>query len=103
MSTPYILEPPVVRWICHLCGGKDVTKEARVHTRMHTCPKTGLTTPMYDEKLKVKVEVTEREDYIGNEIVQLDKEGRPVMNIRTTSDDGEDLIVYAPTSTARVD
>lgn len=38
----------------------------------------------------------EREDYMGKENVQLSESGRPIMNITTTRDDGEDCTVFAP-------
>lgn len=94
----HILEIPVTNWICQLCGKRDATREAQAHTRMHACPAMGgLTAPMYDIRLNHKTEVTEREDYIGSEAVQM-ANGRPVMNIKTTRDDGEDIVVFAPMS-----
>lgn len=97
MDKGFILEPPVTRWICKFCNFRDVTKEARAHTRMHDCPGMGgLSTPMVDEALNVKVEVNEREDFVANEVVQLDGEGRPIMSIKTIRDDGEDCVIYAP-------
>jgi hypothetical protein len=48
---------------------------------------------------KGKVEVHEREDYIGKGGVRLDENGRPVMNIVTTRDEGQDCMVFAPTAT----
>ena len=96
---------PTHLWECRLCGKVDVTHEARPHSRFHACPKMrGLTTPMYPPGTKAKVEAREREDYIGTEMVQLDPErGRPVAQVVTTRDDGEDVIVFAPTATARGD
>lgn len=38
----------------------------------------------------------ERQDYIGKEAVQLDADGRPVMAIVTTRDDGQDCTIFAP-------
>jgi hypothetical protein len=49
---------------------------------------------------RCKVEAFEREDYIGKEKVQFDGEGRPIMKVVTTRDDGMDAAVYAPTATA---
>ncbi len=47
---------------------------------------------------KCKVESHEREDYVGQERVFLSPEGRPVMNVTTTRDDGQDVAVFAPTA-----
>lgn len=91
------------RWYCPNCGKQEVTREARPHTRFHICPKLrGLTAPLLPVGTRAKVEVREREDYVGQEHVQLDPEqGRPVMSVVTTRDDGQDTIVFAPMATAR--
>lgn len=90
---------PVARWECHHCTFTDVTREARPHSRMHACSGLGgLTAPMVREGERVKVEIREREDYIGGEDVQRDGDGRPVMSIVTTRDNGTDVAVYAPTA-----
>jgi hypothetical protein len=94
-----LLEPVVTEWVCPLCGLTDMTREARVHSRMHPCARLGgLTAPMVNKRDRCEVTVHEREDYIGNEIVQVDADGRPVMAVKTVKDDGEDICVYAPTS-----
>jgi hypothetical protein len=51
---------------------------------------------MVTDGIKCKVEAHEREDYINGELVQTDKMGRPIMNVVTTRDDGQDCTVYAP-------
>lgn len=94
-----LLAPPEQRWECPNCDFQDVTREARVHTRMHPCHGLrGLTAPMVPAGTRCKSEVHEREDYIGTERVQL-HEGRPVMNVTVTRDDGQDAAVFAPTAT----
>jgi hypothetical protein len=43
----------------------------------------------------------EREDFIGHELVQLhqvDGKNRPIAQIRTTRDEGEDCVILAPTA-----
>ncbi len=89
------------RWHCPNCGLTQVTREARPHTRFHICPKLrGLTAPMLPAGTRAKVELVEREDYVGDEKVQLDPErGRPVMAVRTTRDNGQDTVVFAPLAT----
>ena len=99
--TPLIT--PTTIWHCLGCGLEDVTHDARPHSRMHICAASGgLTMPMLPQHERAKVEIREREDYIGSEIVQLFN-GRPVMSVVTTRDDGQDAIVFAPTATARGD
>lgn len=47
---------------------------------------------------RCKIEAREREDYINGELVQYDKAGRPIQNVTTTRDQGQDCAVYAPTA-----
>jgi hypothetical protein len=90
-------------WYCPNCGKRDQTKEARPHTRFHTCPAMALmAAPMIPAGTKCKVEAHLREDYVGRDLVQTDANGRPVMSIVTTRDDGQDCVVFAPTAIASV-
>ncbi|MFN8631214.1 MAG: hypothetical protein U0838_13125 [Chloroflexota bacterium] len=59
---------------------------------------------MVPDGVSAKVELHEREDYVGREQVFRDPElGRPVMSITTTRADGSmDAVVFAPTATATV-
>jgi hypothetical protein len=89
-----------MNWYCPNCPTTDVT--GPVQNRFHACPALhGLLAPLVIEGTRAKVETHEREDYIGTEQVRLTN-GRPVMSVVTTRDDGEDVIVFAPTATARV-
>lgn len=100
MNIP-LLAPPEHRWECPNCDLTDVTHEAQPHTRFHICPGLrGLNAPMVPAGTRCKVEALEREDYINGDDVQYDGEGRPVMSVQTTRDDGTDLAVYAPTATS---
>jgi hypothetical protein len=51
---------------------------------------------------RCKVEAVEREDYVGGEDVQYDDDGRPIMAVVTTRDEGNDVAVYAPTAHGRL-
>ena len=86
------------RWYCPNCTFEDVTREPRPHSQFHTCTR-GLLAPMVPAGTRAKVEVVEREDYVGRELVQTDHTGRPVMSVITTREDGQDCAVYAPTAT----
>jgi hypothetical protein len=84
-------------WYCPNCVAVDQTSEAQPHTRFHTCPGLrNLTAPMIEVGVKAKVEAREREDYVGKELVQTDGNGRPVMSVVTTREDGQDCMVMAP-------
>lgn len=101
MSIP-LLAAPVRHWDCPNCNHTDVTFEAQPHSRFHNCPGlAGLSAPMVPAGTRAKVEAVEREDYIGDEDVQYDGDGRPVMAVVTTRDDGNDVAVYAPTAHGR--
>jgi hypothetical protein len=52
---------------------------------------------------RAKVEAVERGDYVGDEIIQTDGEGRPVMAVVTTRDDGQDCTVLAPVARGEAD
>ncbi|MGA1346256.1 MAG: hypothetical protein ACO35E_09850 [Ilumatobacteraceae bacterium] len=91
------------RWACPLCTTEAVTVRAEPHTQMHRCSGLkGLLAPMVEAGTSCKVEAHEREDYVGTELVQTDGEGRPIMAVVTTRDDGQDCTVFAPTATAEV-
>lgn len=95
---------PEQRWECPNCLLVDVTHEAQQHTRMHNCSGLhGLSTPMVPAGTRCKVETREREDYIGTEEVQYDSEGRPIMSVVVTRDEGNDVTVYAPCATTRME
>lgn len=82
-------------WVCPNCDATAVT--IGEPNRFHPCPKMhGMSTPMVPEGVVAKVEAHEREDYIRDELVQVDDEGRPIMAISVTRDEGEDRVVFAP-------
>jgi hypothetical protein len=98
-----IFERPATQWECPNCVATARTPWD-VQNRFHNCPGlAGLTAPMVRAGTRCKVEAVEREDYVGSEAVQLDGDGRPVMSVVTTRDDGQDCTVYAPTAYARGD
>lgn len=98
MNTP-ILQPEH-RWECPNCDSTHVTHESRPHTPFHVCGGLrGITAPYVPAGTRAKVEAVEREDYVGREVVTTDGEGRPVMSVVTTRDDGNDCAVLAPCAT----
>ncbi|MFH0980636.1 MAG: hypothetical protein V2A79_03745 [Planctomycetota bacterium] len=96
-----ILEPPIRNWYCPSCHLTDQTKGAQYTNRWHSCSKHGgLKTPMLPAGVKGKHVSVMRQDYVGKELVRLDDAGRPVMNITTTRDEGQDCTVFCPTARA---
>jgi hypothetical protein len=60
-------------------------------------------TPMLAKGVAGKIEIREREDYVGDELVQRDPElGRPVMSMVTTRDEGTDARIFVPTAVGSV-
>jgi hypothetical protein len=91
---------PQQLWECPNCDATHVTHESEPHTAFHVCRGLrGLTAPFIPAGTKAKVEAVERGDYVGQDMVQTDGEGRPVMAVVTTRDEGQDCAVYAPTAT----
>lgn len=94
---------PVRDWYCPNCDAREQTREAQPHTRFHTCAGLHfLTAPMLEVGIAAKVEANLREDYVGDELVQM-HDGQPFMNVTTTRDDGQDVVVFPPTATATGD
>lgn len=92
----------VTDWICPACGLTSQTKEAKPHSRMHPCPRMGgLTTPMVRKGTAAKIERVAREDYVNDEIVTRDDEGRVVMGLQVVRDNGTDGVVFAPAATLK--
>lgn len=89
----------MITWQCPRCAAAARTVDDKIP--MHQCPGLrGLMVPLVAEGTKVEHRVVEREDYIGDDLVQLDDSGRPVMAVVTQHEDGhEDRTVYAPTAT----
>lgn len=92
-----VLLAPIL-WTCPNCANE--VRARPFPARFHNCVGLrGLTAPMVPAGTKAKVEVHEREDYAGHDRVTL-HEGRPVMSIVTTRDDGQDVAVFAPAAGA---
>ncbi|HEY0645513.1 MAG TPA: hypothetical protein VGD39_19005 [Nocardioides sp.] len=89
------------RWSCPNCTETAVTHQAQPHTQFHTCRGLrGLTAPMVEAGVSCQVTAVERGDWVRGEQVQTDGEGRPVMAVVTTRDDGQDCTVFAPAALA---
>lgn len=88
-------------WVCPNCSLTQVTRESQPHTRMHACSGlNGITAPMIPDGVNCKVEVVEREDYVGKEVVTYDDANKPISAVVTTRDDGNDVAVFAPVAVA---
>jgi hypothetical protein len=84
-------------WECPNCTTKTLTHDPRANP-FHPCRGlAGLTAPLVPAGTRCKVTAHEREDFVGQELVPL-HEGRPVAQVRTERDDGEDCLIFAPTA-----
>ncbi len=104
MQVP-ILKPPEQRWWCPNCVQTAVTCRPEHHTEFHLCRGLkGLLAPMVPIEVKnAHVVAREREDYLGNEIVRHDGEGRPIAAVEVIRDHGNDVAVFAPCAQAKVE
>lgn len=90
-------------WYCPACHMPHVTVLGVVHTPMHECRALrGLMAPFVPRGVHAVHRLVEREDYVGDEDVRLDGEGRPTMSIITEREDGQDCTVFAPTARVSV-
>lgn len=88
-------------WECPNCSATHVTREPRPHTPFHPCRGMwGLTAPFVPAGTRAAVTPNRREDYLGSDVPHVDGDGRPVMSLTTTRDDGQDCALLAPTATA---
>ena len=51
---------------------------------------------MTPDGARVHVTAVEREDYLGDEVVTRDGEGRPIMAVNVERENGNDVAVFAP-------
>lgn len=91
-------------WYCPNCGITLSAPEPPAgQVKFHVCGSLhGLTAPLIRAGIRCKVEAEERADYLNGEIQATGDDGRPYMAVRTTRDDGEDLIVNAGLAQARL-
>lgn len=103
---------PTRKWECPSCGRLHMTKDQRVITPMHSCPKlNGIMTPYVEIKhgheLKKNTyvhRVIEREDYVGKEKgIMTDRNGKAIMAIHTERESGHDTTVFPGTATLIAD
>jgi hypothetical protein len=86
-------------WECPNCGLTERTRPIPPNAaRFHPCPRLHmLKAPLVLAGSDCKIEVVEREEYLGAEIQRSGDDGRPYAGVRTEYADGHnDLAVYAP-------
>lgn len=92
-------------WSCPNCHHTERTRRLPANAqRFHPCPGLkGLTAPLVRAGINAKVEAVERPTMIGAERgVRLDEDGRAVMGVQVTRDDGTDMAVFAATAVANL-
>jgi len=90
-------------WECPNCPAVYVTAVAEPHIPFHECPGLrGILAPYVEAGTRCKVEAVDREDYEGSELgLRTDRDGRPVMSVVTTRDDGQDCAVFPAAASAQ--
>lgn len=110
-----VLLPAVQRWECPNCRLEETTRGKFLPNRYHSCPKIGIFAPLLPAGTKAKVESRAPEDYIGPDPLlpipgtggkmtrahRRNAKGQTVMSVVTTRDDGQDVVVFAPTAVAK--
>jgi hypothetical protein len=91
-------------WSCPNCATTDRTRGLPPNSaRFHPCPGLhGLTAPLIRAGTRCKVTAEERQEYLGDDLQATGDDGKVYMAVRTTRDDGEDLLVNAGLATARL-
>lgn len=99
-----LLTPPFEDWWCPNCGiSERIAGLPPNAARYHTCPRLHmLTAPLLRGTVYGKVEAEERADYLAGEVQETGDDGKPYMAVRTTRDDGDDLLVNAGLAQARL-
>lgn len=84
-------------WYCPNCDVTDVTmSHPPGSSRYHTCAGLHmLTAPLVRAGVRCQVTAAVREDYLSGDEQARGDDGKPYMNVRTTYDDHEDLLVNA--------
>lgn len=99
MSVPVLQRDQ--RWSCPNCATETVTTDARANPFHRCAGLQGLTAPLVPAGTRCRVTAHEREDFVGRELVPLhvvDGRARPVAQVITERDDGQDCLVFAPTA-----
>lgn len=90
------------RWGCPNCDYTRVTHKSGRQAVVHRCRGlSGLIAPLVEDGVRAKVTAVERQDYIGENTVQVSDAGRPIMAIVTEREDGQDCRVLAPLAEIR--
>lgn len=91
------------RWACPNCPAEHVTHLAQPHAPFHQCPGLrGILAPYVQAGVRCKVEAMTREDYVnGERVLRYDGDGRPVMSVITTREEGQDCTVFPGVATVK--
>lgn len=81
-------------WYCPNCTESARTFDAKLPH--HVCQKVGLMIPLLQVGVHSGLELREREDMIGDEVVTYSAQGRPIMSAVVTTDDTQACTVFAP-------
>jgi hypothetical protein len=99
-----LLKVPYEDYYCPNCGiAERIRPLPPGSSRFHVCPALHmLNAPLVRAGTKAAVRAEERQDYLGDEKQATGDDGRPYMAVRTTREDGDDLLVNAGLAQARL-
>jgi hypothetical protein len=93
----------LTEYACSRCDTTATIPITAAGSPMHTCAGAGgMTVPLALAGKSSKVELVERQDYVGDDDVQRDDEGRVWMSVVVTTDEQESVAVYAPCAHAKI-
>lgn len=106
MQDDILLTPAERHWQCPTCELQHVTNGPLSSQPMHHCPfLRGIAVPFVEVLEGVRAQrarhvVVDWGDYVGDQIVRRDADGRPVSAVRTERADGSnDVVVFPGTAT----
>ena len=90
-------------WVCPNCDATATSRAGVSGGLLHQCPGLhGLSAPLVRAGVRCQVTAAEREDYLNGEVQATGDDGKPYMNVRTTYDDHDDLLVNAGLARGRL-
>lgn len=96
------LIPVEQTWACQDCPTR-IRARVGTQTPLHPCPAhNGVRLPMLAEGERGDLRLKVRDDYVGNEDVSYDEQGRPICAAEIVREDGNDVWAYAPAARVEV-
>ena len=90
-------------WYCPNCTVTATSRPSANGGLLHVCAGLHmLSAPLIRAGVRCQVTAAVREDYLNGDVQATGDDGKPYMNVRTTYDDHDDLLVNAGLATGRL-